>query len=97
MKKILFAALLFAGATLGFAKDNAKTENFKTTTTVVKKLSVEANKIENAEKIESVKGICHELVMTKRVRTFSVIDFQTGESVPMVEVTYTFTTYIWAC
>lgn len=45
MKKILFAALLFAGATLGFAKDNVQNQ---------KSTNIESSKVEsNVEKSQT--------------------------------------------
>lgn len=82
--------------TLGFAKENTKTENFKTTTTVVKKLSVEANNIGAVEKVENVKDICHKTIVTTTKRLVSSFDMF-GNEHTLLETTITFTTYWYGC
>lgn len=78
MKKILFAAVLFAGTTLGFAKDN------------MKKTEVEVTKTEVVAKNQHAKVDDENLDLAKRLRicfenyywttSHTGVDFQTGQT-----------------
>ncbi|QBA22566.1 hypothetical protein EU348_15805 [Chryseobacterium indologenes] len=60
MKKKLFTALLFAGATLGFAKDNVQKNEVKTTTAKEVKQVVKAHQINSIEE-DLLKATCTDI------------------------------------
>ena len=65
MKKLFFAALLVAGTTLGFAKDNVQKNEVKTTTKVeqvAKSLPADSNK-----EAESIKASCTDVTYATQV------------------------------
>lgn len=93
MKKILFAAVLVAGTTLGFAKSSTPGQNFsKITERVVKSKTIRVNSLEEAEKI---KGICHTTVITPKteISTVSIM----GQTYMVVEHYWDVTTYWYGC
>lgn len=74
MKKILFAAFLVAGTTLGFAKDNVQKNEVKTTTTKeVERVAKTPQSGSNVE-VESVKATCTDVtIATTKVKGETVV------------------------
>ncbi|MEA1850691.1 hypothetical protein U9K52_17400 [Chryseobacterium sp. MHB01] len=88
MKKFLFAAVLVAGTTLGFAKDNVQSTNILK---VDKNLSLEKVTPSVDKKIISVKKICGQLVYTEEQHSY--YDMQTNTIITETVGTYTHYTY----
>lgn len=86
--------MLIAGTTLGFAKENVKTE--KSIGTESAKIEIETNNIAQVESVETVKGLCYTTIVTKNERPYTSYNML-GQATQMVEVTYTFTTYWYGC
>ncbi|WP_223559903.1 hypothetical protein [Chryseobacterium lathyri] len=102
MKTLLFAAFLFAGTTLGFAKSNAPVHNFSNEskeTVSLKSTSDKVNSLEevkNDEKAEDVKNICHQTVFTTEV-TYSYFDDGMGNLIVTKSTDLVMTTYWYGC
>lgn len=74
MKKILFTALLFAGATLGFAKDNVQKNEVKTTTTKEVEQVAKTPQAGSNVEVESVKATCTDVtIATTKVKGETVV------------------------
>ncbi|WP_263602935.1 hypothetical protein [Chryseobacterium sp. PET-29] len=93
MKKFLFAAVLVAGTTLGFAKSSTQVQYFsKNTKAVVKSKTIRVSSLEEAEKI---KNICHKTVFT--TRTYTVQEEVMGVVYTYQQTQTTFYTYWYGC
>jgi len=88
MKKVLFSALIIAGTTFAFAKDNVKSTN---TLKVDKRLSLKKVTPSVEKEVVSVKKICGRLVYTEEQHSY--YDMQTNTIVTETVGTYTHYTY----
>ena len=85
MKKFLFTAVLVAGTTLGFAKDNVQKNEVKTTTTKEVEQSAKIPQAGSNVEAESIKATCTDVtIATTKVKGETVVISSCETSYPCV-------------